>query len=40
MVFISPVKTRRLSGELSTSLYKPVATPVCFFCDEMGNSKQ
>ena len=39
-VVISPVKTRRLSGESSTSLYKPVATPVCFFCDEMDNKQE
>ena len=37
---ISPVKTRRLSGESSTSLYKPIATPVCFFCDEVGNKPE
>ena len=37
---ISPVKTRRLSGESSASLYKPVATPVCFFCDEVGNKQE
>ena len=40
-MFISPVKTRRLSGELSsTSLYKPVATPVCIFCDEIGDKQE
>ena len=32
-----PVKIRRSSGEYPTSLYKPIATPVLFFCDEMGN---
>ena len=37
---ISPVKTRRLSGESSTSLYKPVVTNVCFFCAEMGNKQE
>ena len=39
-VVISPVKTRRLSGESSTSLYKPIATPVCFFCDEVGSKQE
>ena len=37
---ISPVKTRRLSGESSTFLYKPIATPVCFFCDEVNNKQE
>ena len=36
---ISPVKSRHLSGESSTSLYKPLATPVCLFCDEVGNKQ-
>ena len=39
-VVISPVKTRRLSGESSTSLYKPIATPVCLSCDKMGNKQE
>ena len=39
-VAISPVKTRRLSGESSTSLYKPVATTVGFFCAAMGNKHE
>ena len=29
-----------MSGESCTSLYKPVPTPVCFFCDEMGNKQE
>ena len=36
---ISPVKSRRLSDESSTSLYKSLATTVCFFCDEVGNKQ-
>ena len=32
-------KTRRLRGKYSTSLNKPVATMVCFFCAEMGSKK-
>ena len=39
-VAINPVKTQSLSGDSSTSLYKPVATPVCFFCAEMGNKQE
>ena len=34
------VKTRRLSGESSTSLYKPVVATVLFFCAEMGNKQE
>ena len=37
---ISPVKTRRLIGESSTSLYKPVATTVGFFCAAMGSQQE
>ena len=39
-VVISPLKTRRLSCKSSTALYKPVATPVCFFCNQMGNKQE
>ena len=37
---ISPVKTRRLIGESFTFLYTPIATPVCFFFDEVGNKQE
>ena len=39
-VVISPIKTRRLSGEPTTSFYKPIATPVCFFCGEVGSKQE
>ena len=39
-MFISPVKTRRLIDESSTSLYKPVATTACFFCAAMGSQQE
>ena len=39
-VVSSSVKIRRLSVESSTSSYKPIVTPVCSFCDEMGYKQE